>query len=488
MSNYVDNMFRETSIQIAEMIVSAGKSETKSNIIWLPSDVVVLTRKLRLSPFTSGVHPSILDFVDLVHIRAYLEALETNQKIKGLSSSLSVILEWVDRIQSIPEWKRAISKEEGFLKVEALAQFEIKGNFEISLALPEGVTLADYIKNQEKVKAPRCDWVTDKKRNHHLVKTPYETLLLKLEAANIEVPDDTKKGNEETKKIVSGGKEIEVRVGEEESIGENLLPWKLLPAQLDPSTGSLNAERALRKRQQISNIVHYVSRLVEDDFEIIDFCGGGGHISLVLAWVFPNTRVTLIDRNEVSLAFAEKRKKELGITNLDIICSDVQQWKAKKFDVGVAIHACGSLTDIILDKCIDMNAAYVLAPCCFGSLQNADTAFIELPRSQLFHNAGVTLQDYMSLSSVADINTSGVSLESKQYLTGKKAMSIIDHDRNQRAAQNGYQTFQFTMKPPTCTPKNEIICGFPKSSNKGQEQTDFFYKPIDNSITVRKPQ
>lgn len=462
----VDHALTTTNGQLATLAAAAAGGDTKS-AVWLPSDIVILARKLRLTPYHGGNNLSILDFVSLVHVKAYLELLDSHAQLSGVLSGLANILEWLERIQKIGEWQRAIDPVKGaFSKTLELGEFSVSGLFDVKSKLPNDLDANGYKILQERIRAPR-NWVTNKQRNHHVIKTPYEDLVIKLDEAGIQVPKH------------------ELKVADLEF--DFLVPWNFLPRQLDPAHGALNENRALRKRQQISNIIHYVSRLLRDDFKIVDFCGGGGHISLVLAWIFPKIHVTLLDKNEVSLALAQKRKQELGLTNLEIVCSDVEAWQSGKFDVGVAIHACGSLSDIIMEKCIAQGACYVLAPCCFGALQNADTELICLPRSSKFSEAGVTKEDYMSLSSVADVNTSGVSLESTQYLTGKRAMSIIDHDRNLRATQNGYSTFQFTMKPPTCTPKNEIICGISPDSKLVAHSEEFFDAPI-TGLYVHKPE
>lgn len=480
----VENAMTKLNMQVSQTVSMAANPETKTPPIWLPSDVVIIGRKLRLGPYTGAKQLTILDFVLLVHIRPYLQALEKYQQLKTLAPGLSILLEWVHRIQNVKEWKRAISLDKGYARHESLAQFADDSIFDVESVLPSGMNPVEFKASQEKIKGPRCNWTTNKMRNHHLVKTPYESLLTKLDVAQIVVPDHTWKPGAEMVKInTADGGSIEVHAKPDEGITETIVPWALLPEQLDPANGCLVPDRALRKRQQISNIIHYVSRLVRDGHEIVDFCGGGGHISLVLAWLFPNTHVTLIDRNEVSLALATKRRTELGLTNMAIVCSDVQLWKPDHFDIGVAIHACGALSDIIMEKCIEMKASYVMAPCCFGGLQNADTTVTALPRSQRYAEAGVTVEDYMSLASVADVNTSTVNIDSMQYLTGKKAMAIIDYDRNLRASQDGYSTFQFTMRPPTCSPKNEIICGV---SSGNVESPEYFNQTLEG-VTIRRP-
>jgi hypothetical protein len=42
-------------------------------------------------------------------------------------------------------------------------------------------------------------------------------------------------------------------------------------------------------------------------------------------------------------------------------------------DVGVGVHACGFLSDMIQYKCFLYQAAYVLAPCCIGKVKVTKT-------------------------------------------------------------------------------------------------------------------
>ncbi|GAA6074585.1 glutathione S-transferase C-terminal domain-containing protein isoform X1, partial [Tachysurus ichikawai] len=36
----------------------------------------------------------------------------------------------------------------------------------------------------------------------------------------------------------------------------------------------------------------------------------------------------------------------------------------------VALHACGVATDMVLDRCIQAKAGFVISPCCYGFIQN----------------------------------------------------------------------------------------------------------------------
>lgn len=62
--------------------------------------------------------------------------------------------------------------------------------------------------------------------------------------------------------------------------------------------------------------------------------------------------------------------------------------------------------------------------------------------------------------------TEAVSDSAKAALEDSKkrkiAKHIVDWDRLQLAREKGYKTYSFTMEPSTCTPKNDILFGYPE--------------------------
>jgi hypothetical protein len=58
------------------------------------------------------------------------------------------------------------------------------------------------------------------------------------------------------------------------------------------------------------------------------------------------------------------------------------------FDIGLCLHACGSATDMVLQKCILQDASFVICPCCYGSI--SDTIDVKFPRSDHFIEAGIS--------------------------------------------------------------------------------------------------
>ena len=58
-----------------------------------------------------------------------------------------------------------------------------------------------------------------------------------------------------------------------------------------------------------------------------------------------------------------------------------------KFNVGVCLHACGVATDLVLQRCLDNKASFVICPCCYGGIQ--DTHTMTYPRSAAFKDADI---------------------------------------------------------------------------------------------------
>ena len=64
----------------------------------------------------------------------------------------------------------------------------------------------------------------------------------------------------------------------------------------------------------------------------------------------------------------------------------------RHFDMGVCLHACGIATDLVLRKCLRLNAAFVACPCCYGSVRGETTADVGIafPKSSAFKTTGIT--------------------------------------------------------------------------------------------------
>ena len=151
-----------------------------------------------------------------------------------------------------------------------------------------------------------------------------------------------------------------------------LCDWAALPPALDvanPAGGAVPATRGARKRDQLLNVTLFLAPFLRlrPRATVADFACGAGHQTLHLAHHFPDATFVLIDFKARSLAVAERRANAAGLANVRCIRGRVEDFD-EPFDVGVALHACGGASDAAMRKCVEANAAFVIAPCCVGKI------------------------------------------------------------------------------------------------------------------------
>ncbi|XP_032489524.1 glutathione S-transferase C-terminal domain-containing protein [Phocoena sinus] len=233
------------------------------------------------------------------------------------------------------------------------------------------------------------------------------------------------------------------------------LDWDTLPAAVSPKEGKMSSERALRKQQQLNNLVYVVTNQAKPGDRIVDFCSGGGHVGIVLAHMLPSCQVTLIENKELSLIRAKKRSDELGLSNIWFIQANMEYFTGT-FNIGVALHACGVATDMVIEQCIKTRASFVTCPCCYGFIQN--TSKFNFPKSEQFKKT-LSYKEHMILCRFAD--QTAVQLPPQRRLIGKQCMFLVDLDRARAAEERGYSIQVMSMEPESCSPKNNMIVGVP---------------------------
>ncbi|KAM4584327.1 glutathione S-transferase C-terminal domain-containing protein isoform 2-T2 [Odontesthes bonariensis] len=233
------------------------------------------------------------------------------------------------------------------------------------------------------------------------------------------------------------------------------LPWDSLPGAINPTEGKMSNIRAVRKMQQLNNLVAMVTELARPGGTVVDFCSGTGHVGIVLAHTLPHCQVILIENKEESLVRAHSRSAELGLKNIGFIQANLEYFTGP-FHIGVALHACGIATDMVLEHCIQAGAAFVISPCCYGFIQNA--VKFSFPKSQRFKD-NLTYKEHMILCRFAD--QTAVQLTPERRLTGKQCMGLVDLDRSWAAGTHGYSVQVMTMEPESCSPKNNMLVGRP---------------------------
>lgn len=233
------------------------------------------------------------------------------------------------------------------------------------------------------------------------------------------------------------------------------IDWGSLPAAVSPAEGKMSSDRALRKQQQLNNLLSVVSNMAKPGDTIVDFCSGGGHVGIVLAYMLPSCQIILIENKEESLMRAKDRSNGLGLTNIWFIQANLDYFTGK-FNIGVALHACGVATDMVIEHCVTARASFVICPCCYGFIQN--TVKTTFPRSCRFQNV-LSYKEHMVLCRFAD--QTAVQLPPERRLIGKNCMGLVDLDRAWGAEQYGYKAQVISMEPESCSPKNNLIVGCP---------------------------
>lgn len=230
------------------------------------------------------------------------------------------------------------------------------------------------------------------------------------------------------------------------------LDWNAIPVALHPNGGNVPSVRLKRKMEQIESLIFFISKLSKPNDVIVDFCCGMGHVGLLLAYLLPRSKVILLDNKEHSLNEVGKRVAKLNLKNVVIVQSNVDFFVGN-FQIGVALHACGVATDLVISKCITRRAHMVVSPCCYGKIK--ENHVLAYPRSSSLFNHFSHAQ-FMILAHSADQTHKFLYDKTEQ---GEKCMDIVDTDRCLHVKQQSYDVSLYKMIPLTCTTKHNIIVG-----------------------------
>jgi hypothetical protein len=247
-----------------------------------------------------------------------------------------------------------------------------------------------------------------------------------------------------------------------------LIDWNSLPTAVDPFQGSeltkLTSERAQRKRQQLESIIYFTNTLIKPGDTVCDFGCGAGHIGLLIGYLFPGTRIFLVEHNPEKQEMVRSRVAALAkagvMCNVEIFntITDLENSK-KSFQIGVSLHSCGLLTDETLAYCVRKQASYVLVPCCYGQIKVAGKS--RVTESQRFSQFPENF--LASIIGGADFTVKGGNWNFEQndnFNLAKRCMCIIDSNRQAWASEHGYRTELHSLIPLNCSPKNNLLLGY----------------------------
>ncbi|MDG1477648.1 MAG: SAM-dependent methyltransferase [Vicingaceae bacterium] len=134
------------------------------------------------------------------------------------------------------------------------------------------------------------------------------------------------------------------------------------------------------KYKQINKYLEIIEGLMKNadlskTISIVDMGSGKGYLTFALYDYLTNQRkreVTIkgIELREELVDFCNKTAKECGFEGLSFVRQTIQEYKPKKIDILIALHACDTATDDALAKAISANAQLVItAPCCHKQIR-----------------------------------------------------------------------------------------------------------------------
>lgn len=176
---------------------------------------------------------------------------------------------------------------------------------------------------------------------------------------------------------------------------------------------------------------------------ILDVGGGKGYLTNHISTVFgKSVKVHVIDIDGRSIRNGMKDAERNGIGNVKYGVGDASDSnnienllnsKEEQFDIIVALHACGALTDVALGHAVTNAAGFVITPCCFRSndflnisLKKSDNDDIQIYRPHEWLN--MEEEKLFSLTSAAelqgDVKNSGDAIHT---LSSLRAEAVRRH-------------------------------------------------------------
>nr|XP_018915771.1 PREDICTED: glutathione S-transferase C-terminal domain-containing protein homolog [Bemisia tabaci] len=361
--------------------------------------------------YAEGFSMTLADLVILFYIHVFLQATE-----KSVSEHIPHVSKWYTLMMSESKVKKCFDVFKSYPKT-------FSSNSKIEYRVPE-VSNSNLYRKEPKRYKPKSKVFTDQN---------------------------------EVDSLINMINEIDFGIGVDELPYGHEVPmdWDSIPFYAQPEGGHLPQKRLLRKQQQLENLMKAVIKIARDGDKIVDFCSGGGHLGIAIAYLLPKCSIILLDNKEKSLSSAKERIAKLGLQNTVIIQSNLDYFIGK-YQIGTSLHACGVATDLVMKSCVDSKAAFVVCPCCYGSLK--DNHVLEYPRSQLIAKSKLSPRDYLILSHCAD-QVHGI--EYSKSSQGEKCMASLDSDRLLYAKENHYKVFISKLVPKSCTPKNNLLVGIP---------------------------
>ncbi|CAJ1400868.1 unnamed protein product, partial [Effrenium voratum] len=159
------------------------------------------------------------------------------------------------------------------------------------------------------------------------------------------------------------------------------LPGPEMAPDLDPRAGSARGPLSRGEYchgKKWPQIRWFLRRLRAFDAfsHVLDVGGGRGDLAMQIAAAF-DARVTVVDVNDPSLQAgreaAAKRHLAIDFMNLDF-GDEGSRERLPAVDMVVALHACGGLSDAVLEFARQRQVPFLVCPCCHLKHQHLEPA------------------------------------------------------------------------------------------------------------------
>ncbi len=178
------------------------------------------------------------------------------------------------------------------------------------------------------------------------------------------------------------------------------------PPAPEPSPRPPQSRVPERKRHQIEAFARAVSpNLPQEVLHIVDWCAGKGHLSRELHRRTGRT-VTALERQASLCAAGEAIAGDTVDFQVVDVMHDAVTAHVPDGAAVIGLHACGVLTDRLLDVALERDApAAFVAPCCYHRLGGAPRY---LPRSKLARDGDLhLLQENLRLATAHEVVARG---------------------------------------------------------------------------------
>ena len=200
-------------------------------------------------------------------------------------------------------------------------------------------------------------------------------------------------------------------------------------------------DTSLRKEdeQKCKELAGLLSRLarLKKGAHLVDAAAGKASVGLVAAELLPLGSVTIIEREAARVAACAAATRRLRRdVRVDVRHGDVADrtlWPERP-DAVVALHACGTATDLVIRGAIASGAARIfVAPCCY------DESVLSRARA------------YTSVPPWLDA--------ADEPIRRRILSALVDLERALRLEAAGFETRVEEFVAPTITPHNIVLCG-----------------------------